>query len=41
MTGFRPYLSATIPQRTEVKALPSMKADPSEKQRGTISVETV
>ena len=29
MTGFRPYLSATSPQRREVKALPSMKDDPS------------
>ena len=29
MTGFRPYLSAISPQRKEVKALPSMKDDPS------------
>lgn len=28
ITGFRPYLSAIIPQRREVRALPSMNDDP-------------
>lgn len=31
MTGFRPYRSAIAPQRTEVKALPNIYADPSRK----------
>lgn len=29
ITGFLPYRSAIIPQSTEVKALPNIKADPS------------
>uniref|UniRef100_A0A7C9D1B5 Uncharacterized protein n=1 Tax=Opuntia streptacantha TaxID=393608 RepID=A0A7C9D1B5_OPUST len=29
ITGLRPYLSAMIPQATDVSALPSIKADPT------------
>ena len=33
MTGFRPYRSATTPQKTEVKALPNINEDPARKQK--------
>ena len=29
ITGLRPYRSATIPQKTDVNALPSINAEPS------------